>query len=79
MSMSSVPHYQTKGAECIDILRDLLTPEEFEGYCKGCMVKYIYRAGDKQDKARDLAKAADYACMLAHDMWLSEVNANEVH
>lgn len=79
MSMSNVPHYMTKGAECIDILRDALTADEFEGYCKGNIIKYLYRAGDKQDKARDLAKAADYACMLAHDMWLSEVSANDVH
>lgn len=62
----------TKGAECIDVIRDALTPEEFEGFCKGCIIKYTYRAGDKQDKQRDLEKAADFACMLAHDCWMSD-------
>lgn len=78
--MGDVRHYQTKGAECIDIMRDILTVEEFEGYCKGNVIKYLYRAGDKQDKQRDLKKAADYASMLAFDAWLpdmEEAGSNE--
>lgn len=62
-----VPHYMTKGEECIDIMRDFLTPEEFEGAMKFCVLKYLYCTGDKCDKQEDLRNAADYACMLDFD------------
>lgn len=75
MNMSSVYHYQTKGAECIDIMRDFLTTEELEGFCKGSILKYLYRAGDKRDKQEDFRKAADYACLLAFDCWTSDIKA----
>lgn len=78
MSMSDVPHYQQRGVECIDLMRDFLTADEFAGYCKGNILKYLFRASHKGNEASDLAKAADYACMLAHDLWLSEVGTNEV-
>lgn len=71
--MANVPHYMTKGTECIDIIEALLTPEQMEGYLKGNIVKYCYRAGDKQDKKRDLEKAADYAHRLAYGTWLEAV------
>lgn len=70
--MSDVPHYMTKGAECIEVIISALTPEEFAGFCKGNIIKYTYRAGDKADKQRDLEKAADYACMLAYGCWMSD-------
>ena len=38
------PDHYTKGdIECIDALRAALTPEEFRGYCKGNILKYIWR------------------------------------
>lgn len=38
------PDHYTKGdIECIDALRAALTPEEFRGYCKGNVLKYIWR------------------------------------
>ena len=54
-------------------MRDFLTTEEFEGFLKGNVIKYLYRAGDKRDKQEDLRKAADYACMLAFDCWTSDI------
>lgn len=72
--MSDVPHYQTKGVECIDVIRSMLTDEEFAGFCKGNIVKYCYRAGDKRDEKEDLRKAADYACMLAYGNWIELVD-----
>lgn len=75
LNLSNVRHYQTKGAECIDIMRDFLTTEEFEGALKFNVLKYLYRAGDKRDKAEDFRKAADYACMLAFDCWVSDIKA----
>lgn len=42
------PHYQSEsGIECIDAIRAQLTPEEFRGYCKGNVVKYVWRERQK--------------------------------
>lgn len=37
-----------------------LTPEEFRGYCLGNVLKYVSRAGKKDNGQEDLAKAAWY-------------------
>lgn len=41
------PHYKQGDIECIDAIRAALTPEEFRGYCKGNMLKYIWRERHK--------------------------------
>jgi hypothetical protein len=59
----SVTREQTTGEiECIDLIRSLLTPEQFAGYCRGNALKYTFRAGRKQGTpaAEDLRKARQY-------------------
>ena len=51
--------YDHGGIECIDAMRAALTPDEFRGYCKGCVLKYVWREAFKGGDA-DLSKAADY-------------------
>lgn len=46
--------------ESIDVLRAALTPEEFKGFCKGNALKYLIRAGKKDDELQDLKKAGVY-------------------
>ncbi len=49
------PHYQGKGLECIEVI------EAFGlGYNLGNVVKYLLRAGKKEDSQEDLKKAAWY-------------------
>jgi hypothetical protein len=36
-------HYRQGGIECIDAIEAALTPEEFRGYCKGNVLKYVWR------------------------------------
>lgn len=63
-SVTSPSHYKLKGGgEVIDIIRDELTPEEFVGYCKGNMLKYLFRAGKKQNATdnEDVGKLIQYA------------------
>ena len=52
-------HYTDGKIECIDYIQDKLTPDEFQGFCKGNALKYISRAGKKNpDKYNeDLKKA----------------------
>jgi hypothetical protein len=36
-------HYTSGSVECIDAIRAALTPEEFRGFCKGNVLKYVWR------------------------------------
>lgn len=53
-------HYNQGGIECIEAIRAALTPQEFEGFCKGNALKYIWRAGHKGHILSDLRKAVWY-------------------
>lgn len=47
------PHYKlANGMESIDVIRAVLTPEEYKGWCKGNALKYQFRAG-KKDPAKE--------------------------
>lgn len=50
--------------EVIKVLEAWLTPEEFAGFCKGNVHKYLARAGKKGDPSSDVAKAAWYSKRL---------------
>jgi len=41
------PHYRQGRIECIDAIEAALTPEEFRGYCKGNILKYVWREKHK--------------------------------
>lgn len=60
-------HYKSNGLEVIDILKKKLTPEQFQGFCLGNVIKYSMRAGRKDGATveEDLRKAAWYAKMAA--------------
>ena len=54
-------HYMVwPGTEAIDLIRALLTPVEFAGYCKGNSLKYRLRAGNKGATIEDINKAKVY-------------------
>ena len=46
-SVNHPPHYRQGGIECIDAIRAALTDEEFRGYCKGNVLKYVWRERHK--------------------------------
>lgn len=45
--INSPPHYKQGEIECIDAIQSMLTPEEFRGYLKGAVVKYLWRERHK--------------------------------
>tara|TARA_R100000742_G_C4277810_1_gene99990 strand:+ start:2016 stop:2192 length:177 start_codon:yes stop_codon:yes gene_type:complete len=49
-----------QGVEAIDILEMSMTEEEFRGYLKGNMLKYIMRYKHKNKPKEDLQKAEWY-------------------
>ena len=57
------PDHYKGDIECIDALRTCLTPEEFQGYCKGNIIKYAWRERLKNGK-EDVKKAAWYVEQL---------------
>ena len=40
-------HYTSGGVECIDAIEAALTPEEFRGFLKGNVLKYLWRERSK--------------------------------
>ena len=67
-------HYKVEGIpEAIDIMNHLMTPEQFEGFLWGNIMKYAYRFGRKGDKGETAGKIAWYANQLkAVEDWRKE-------
>ena len=55
----SPSHYQQGEVECIDAIRSALSKEEYEGYCRGAILKYVWRFRHKGG-LEDLKKAKVY-------------------
>nr|DAL53767.1 MAG TPA_asm: nucelotide kinase [Caudoviricetes sp.] len=58
-AVRSPKHYKLPGLniESIDVLRSVLTPEEFKGFCRGNALKYLIRAGKKDNELQDIKKS----------------------
>ena len=56
-------HYTQGGIECIKAIEASMTPEGFQDYCKGNVMKYIWRWRDKAG-VEDLKKAQVYLSWL---------------
>ena len=52
-------HYCQGGIECIKVIEASMTPEGFQDYCKGNVMKYIWRWREKNG-LEDLKKAQVY-------------------
>ena len=52
-------HYTSGGIETIDAIQASMTPEEFQGFCKGNLIKYAWRWREKGG-LQDLHKARWY-------------------
>lgn len=59
-------HYTSGGLEVKTILKKKLTPEEFKGFCKGNILKYVFRA-EYKNGAEDYRKAAQYLKWLIEE------------
>jgi len=53
------PHYCQGKIQCIEAIKSALTLEEFRGYCKGNVIKYVWRERYK-GQLESLLKARDY-------------------
>ena len=57
-------HYTVGGFEALEVIKAKLTPEEYRGYCKGNILKYIMRANYKGTHDTDCGKVRYYATEL---------------
>ena len=55
-------HYKEMGVQPWDVMEQVLTSEEFEGFLKGNIIKYSMRAGKKDSD--DAGKAKHYMMKL---------------
>lgn len=58
--VNSPSHYQLDGFEAIDIIKAILTPEEYRGYLKGNVLKYPIREQRKGNPIQDIDKGLWY-------------------
>lgn len=67
-------HYQGKGDQPIEIMQNKMTHEQFIGFLRGNVIKYIIRIGCKDDDIKDAQKAAQYATWLCQALNGETVN-----
>ena len=73
-------HYQTpQGIEAIQVIEAFLSPEEYRGYLRGSVLKYMLRCTKKGKTIQDIQKAAWYNHRLeaAFAAWKAEEEAYE--
>lgn len=63
LTLINPEHYKQGNIECIDAIKAALTPEEYAGFCKGNVLKYIWRENHKGGR-EDLLKAQSYLTFL---------------
>lgn len=65
-SVNNPSHYTQGEIECRDAIKAALTEEEYRGFCKGCVIKYVWRERYKGANV-DLMKAINYLEGLVND------------
>lgn len=60
--LANSSYYDAGGVSVLDIWKSKMSKEEFEGLCKGMIIKYICRAGvkDPTKEVEDLKKTKQY-------------------
>ena len=59
-------HYLKHDVQPWDAMRNWMTPEQFSGFLRGCIIKYIARYRDKSG-VEDLKKAQHYLTKLIEE------------
>ena len=62
------PHYTKGKVECLEAIESALSFTEFKGYCKGQVIKYVWREDHKDANIEDLDKAMFYLSYLRKKM-----------
>lgn len=61
-------HYRKKDFEAIDIIKSVLTEEQFAGYLLGNSLKYLLRVNDKDTPLMNIGKAEWYSARAEKEL-----------
>lgn len=61
-------YYDAGGIEVLDIIKAKLSPEQYQGYLLGNIIKYSCRLFHKQQPGRDCEKIVNYANFLNNEL-----------
>jgi len=67
-SVNSPAHYKYGKKETIDVIQDCMTDDEYHGYLKGNVLKYVSRYKFKGEPLQDLEKAQWYLNRLIKEV-----------
>ena len=67
-SVHSPAHYKYDKKETIEVIRDCMTEDEYHGYLKGNVLKYVARYKFKGEPLEDLQKAQWYLNRLIKEV-----------
>lgn len=70
-------HYTQGGIECIDAIRASMSKDSFSAYCKGNVIKYLWRYNDKGG-LEDLEKAMVYLGWLIENQKAINAETDEM-
>ena len=68
VNVNSPAHYKYGKKETIDVIRDCMTDDEYHGYLKGNVLKYVARYKFKGEPLQDLEKAQWYLNRLIKEV-----------
>ena len=62
-------HYKLDGfeLESKDIIKSVLGKEGYKSWCHGTALKYLFRAGKKEDELKDFKKAKEYISWIIEE------------
>ena len=67
-NVNSPAHYKYGKKETIDVIQDCMTDDEYHGYLKGNILKYVSRYKFKGEPLEDLQKAHWYLNRLIQEV-----------
>lgn len=69
-------HYQSEH-QPIEVMQSNMTPEEFVGFLKGNIIKYVCRLGKKDEPAKEAAKIRRYSEWLEKAIKGEKINPRD--
>lgn len=71
-------HYTSGGVECIEAIRASMDFDDYCGYLKGNVMKYLWRYKKKNDPLQDLEKARWYLDRLIEDYRRESIQKEQI-
>ena len=61
-------HYKKQDFEAIDVIKSVLTPEQYTGYLIGNSLKYLLRVNDKDTVLMNVGKSGWYSARAEQEL-----------